>query len=116
MIFQLVKKNLSFVGVSKQQTICSFYGKLFISCLIFSTNAISRVKFLLNENISFEEYIQSFNLMSFSVTCTLLYMILILKMEKAFELIDMVEQLIILLNENQSECDVLKSYFIYALL
>lgn len=101
MIFRLVQENLSILGISKSQSTRSFYGKLFIGHLVLGTGVITHILFLLRDDISFEEYMESINVTAIAVACLLSYMILMFKMQELFAFIESCERVLDMLSRSQ---------------
>lgn len=101
MIFQLVQKNLSILGISKAQSVRLFRIKVSIGCLLLGTNFIIHFKFLLDEANSFREYSESTYMLNVTVMVLWCYANLIRQRVELLEFIDKTEKLLILCRESK---------------
>lgn len=104
MIFKLVQKNLVILGISKKQSIYSFYGKALIGFLLLGINVLSHFQFLSHDDITFEEYTESLYMTTIAVLSLLCYASMILKNEEYFDFIDKFKSIIQLFNKSQCKC------------
>lgn len=101
MIFQLVQKNLWFLGISKSQSVGSFYTRMLIGCLLLITHCSLRLKFLFGVANSFQQYAESIFMSSGMVVIFWCYASLIYKREELFEFIDKCDELLIEFKEGK---------------
>lgn len=101
MIFQLVQKYLSVLGISKAQSKRSVHVKVLIGCLLLGTNIILHLKFLFDEANSFKEYTESIFMSTVTVMSFWCYISMFYKREELFKFIDEGEKLLILFRESK---------------
>lgn len=98
MIFQLVQKNLSILGISKIQPNRLF---LVIGGLLEIAHITVRLEFLLNEANTFQLYTHSAFMLSVGMANLWLFTSLIIKREDIFKFIDGTEKLLNLFEESK---------------
>lgn len=99
MIFQLIQKNLSILGISRTRSVGSFRKKMLIGCLLLGIHISLRLKFLFGVANSFQQYAESIFMSSGVVVIFWCYACLICKREELFEFIDKCDELIIQFEE-----------------
>lgn len=101
MIFQLVQRNLSILGISKLDSDRSFRIKVLIGCFLQATHIAIRLIFLFHEANGFREYSESIFMISVTVVDFWAYANLVYKRKELFEFIDGSEKLVILFKESK---------------
>lgn len=101
MIFQLVQKNLSVLGITKTQSVRVFRIKVLIGGFLLGIHIIIHLKFFFGEANSFSEYSESTFLSSVSVVAMWCYANLIHEREKILEFIEEIEKLLLLFDESK---------------
>lgn len=99
MIFQLVQKNLSILGIKKTPLSRSSRIREIIGGLLLSTHIISRLKFLVTEANTLQLYTQSAFTSSVAIANLSILTSLIYKREEIYKFIDGAENLLILFKE-----------------
>lgn len=95
MVFHLVQKNLSILGISETQSAISFHVKVLVGCLLLATHVSMRLKFLFGEANSFQQYAESIFMSSGMVVIFWCYASLIHKRNELFTFIDKCDELLI---------------------
>lgn len=99
MIFQLVQKNLSILGITKTQPNNSCRMREIIGCLLVIAHIIIRLKFLLNDANSFQLYTRAAFMSSVAIANLCCLASLIHKRKEIYKLIDGCENVIVLFKE-----------------
>lgn len=95
MVFYLVQKKLSILGISEMQSAISFHVKVLIGCLLLATHVSMRLKFLFGEADSLQQYAESIFMSSGMVVTVWCYVSLIHKRNELFTFIDKSDELLI---------------------
>lgn len=95
MIFELVRENLSILGINKAPLIGLFRVRMLIGGVLLGTHVSFRLTFLFNEANSFQQYAESIFMSSGMVVISWCYASLIYKREELFEFIDKCDGILI---------------------
>lgn len=112
MFFQLVVKNLSFLGISKTQSVRSHRIKILIGYLFLGISIVLHLKYLYSEANGFEEFTQSIFISSVTVITSWCFISLIYKSDELFEFIDEGESLFVVFRDSkysESACVICKT-------
>lgn len=103
MIFQLIQRNMSILGICRNRPIYTFYGKLSIGYLLMSSALIFHLEFIFRNGLTIEEYAQSLYFLTVAVVSFLFLVILVLTNHKFFHHIDLLESIIQQFSESESK-------------